>query len=200
MLDVGSGLGRFAFPLSTVLPESASYDGFDVAKAYVNWCNKELGLGDNFSFQHVELRNSQYNPTGRSNTRWFRFPWPRNHFSHVVACSLYTHLTHPEINRYLKQTARVLRAEGLFFGTFFLIDQGSQDLVASGNTYPVFNHRVKHGYLADEQSPGDGVAVDRSWLEHRIAAAGMEVVEIFEGAWRSHGPGYYQDAVVARKR
>lgn len=199
VLDVGSGLGRFALPLSTVLPETSRYDGFDVAAAYVEWCQTGLGLDARFRFQHAAVRNSQYNPDGRKSSRWFRFPYPRGTFSHTVACSLYTHLTAPETKRYLRESARVLAPGGLFFGTFFLVDDDSQALLESGDTYPVFRHPVRHGYLVDRESPGDGVAFHRQWVERQLEKARLDLVDVVPGAWRTHTDGYYQDTVVARK-
>src|SRR5512141_2198210 len=44
ILDVGCGLGRLAWPLSAKLGDRGSYDGFDTAKAYVEWCSGNIGL------------------------------------------------------------------------------------------------------------------------------------------------------------
>ena len=39
VLDIGSGIGRVAIPLTEYLNEKGSYEGFDVVELGVNWCN-----------------------------------------------------------------------------------------------------------------------------------------------------------------
>ncbi len=199
VLDIGSGLGRFALPLAQVLPERGRYEGLDVAPAYVEWCRDGLGLDPRFRFHLAPVRNSQYNPEGARRPRWYRLPWPADHFSHVVACSLFTHLSGPEAKRYVQQSARVLRPGGLLFATFFLVDGASQALIEAEDTYPVFAHRTRWGYTVDKSSLGRGTAFHRDWLLDTIERSGLQVLAVEEGAWRTHTAGYYQDTVVARR-
>jgi cyclopropane fatty-acyl-phospholipid synthase-like methyltransferase len=41
VLDVGSGLGRMALPLTSYL-EGGSYAGFDVGREMVRWCQRTI--------------------------------------------------------------------------------------------------------------------------------------------------------------
>src|SRR5436309_7246167 len=54
VLDIGSGIGRVAIPLTRVLDAGASYDGFDVVERGVDWCRRHITpRHPNFRFHHV---------------------------------------------------------------------------------------------------------------------------------------------------
>ena len=74
VLDVGSGVGRIALPLAGYL-ESGTYEGFDVIAASVRWCQENITpRHPNFVFQHADVYNGSYNPTGTIAGRRLRVP------------------------------------------------------------------------------------------------------------------------------
>ena len=40
VLDIGSGIGRMAIPIAGYIEKTARYEGFDVMKVGVEWCQK----------------------------------------------------------------------------------------------------------------------------------------------------------------
>ena len=64
VLDVGCGVGRIARALAGYLDERGSYDGFDVARVAIRWCRRHYARHSNFTFTHVNVANSSYNPAG----------------------------------------------------------------------------------------------------------------------------------------
>lgn len=69
-LDVGSGMGRVALPLTEFLAPSAIYAGFDVVPEFVEWCRMNITpRHPNFTFYLVEERNSEYNPESQIDAR-----------------------------------------------------------------------------------------------------------------------------------
>lgn len=64
MLDVGSGIGRMARPLTKFLT-SGSYVGIDIVPRGIEWCQRHItSRYPNFTFQHADVYNKEYNPTG----------------------------------------------------------------------------------------------------------------------------------------
>lgn len=62
VLDIGSGIGRTAIALTGFLNENGSYEGFDVVKTGVTWCNTRIHRDfPNFNFRYVPLFNDLYN-------------------------------------------------------------------------------------------------------------------------------------------
>ena len=49
ILDVGCGLGRISKPLTDFLSSEGKYWGIDIAKASIDWCNKEYAKSKNFN-------------------------------------------------------------------------------------------------------------------------------------------------------
>ena len=198
VLEVGSGLGRIAFPLTHLLDQGAVYTGLDVASAYVAWCRETFGRDRRFAFEHLDVFSSQYNPTARRKAHRARFPTEAGTYDLVLATSLFTHLVPREAKRYLREVARALRPGGTFFCTLLLEDSGSRPRIDAHETYPVFRHRTRHARLVDAASPADGVALERTWFERELQRAGLELTDLLEGGWRG-SDAYYQDVLVARR-
>src|SRR5207302_825955 len=64
VLDVGCGIGRMARPLAGYLGPEGSYDGFDVNREGIAWCQERYAGHPNFRFTAVDLHNRRYNPQG----------------------------------------------------------------------------------------------------------------------------------------
>ncbi len=58
VLDMGSGIGRIAIPLTRELDSNGSYEGFDIIELGISWCRKNIGKKyPNFKFTHIRLQN-----------------------------------------------------------------------------------------------------------------------------------------------
>jgi SAM-dependent methyltransferase len=198
VLDVGCGLGRLAWPLSGKLRRRGAYDGFDVVKAYTDWCRQNLGLdAGRFRFHHADVRTAFYNPNGAIDAKDFVFPWPDGSFDLAIATSIFTHLLPAATEHYLREVARTLAPKGRLFATFFLLDELGREAVATGATYPTFDHVMEHGRLHDPAVPESAVAYDPDWLFETLAAGGLKVTAVHAGHWKGR-PGFeYQDLVLA---
>src|ERR1700722_3185823 len=65
VLDVGCGVGRMARVLTSVLRPPGSYDGFDIGLSGIEWCRVHYrDTPAPFRFEHADLHNSVYNPSG----------------------------------------------------------------------------------------------------------------------------------------
>lgn len=196
VLDVGSGVGRFAVPLTSFL-ESGSYEGFDLHRWGIRWCARRITPRfPRFRFRHLDLRNSHYNPKGTISPERFHFPYPAASFDLVFAASVYTHLTAATTTRYLEESARVLRPGGRLLASFFLLDGEPQ---RPGST-PCFREREGPCACADPRDPEAAIACEREWLERALLGAGFQAIEVRRGSWRGGDPGLsFQDFVLARR-
>lgn len=201
VLDVGCGLGRVAWPLSRVLDDRSTYDGFDPGELYVEWCREGLGLDPaRYHFHHFDLFSTMYNPNGTLRAESFRFPWDDGAFTLTIATSLFTHLLADGAANYIRETARTLAPGGRLVASFFVLDDESRALLDHPNLpYPHFRYETAHGMVVSEASPEDGVAFDAQWLLDEFLAAGYEIASWQPGSWRRREGPSYQDFVVARK-
>lgn len=198
ILDVGSGLGRVAWPLAGRLGRKGRYTGLDVSKQYVEWCRKNLDLPRRrFTFQQADIRTSAYNTEGLVPPEEFVFPWPDESFDLALSISLFTHLLPDALQHYLREIRRTLRPGGRIFSTFFLLDAQGKAAVASGFTYPTFTAPIEQGLLHDPLVPEDGVAYEPDWVFASFAEAGLAVTGVHHGSWKTFGAERsYQDVVV----
>jgi len=199
VLDIGSGIGRIALPLTGYVRTPATYDGFDVMKGAVRWCKTNISnRHPNFRFQHVDVSNSEYNPRGMPASR-FRFPFDDAAFDFAFAVSVFTHLMPDETRQYLRESSRVLIADGRLFVTFFLLNETSIAALPKHGTFsfPVVQGPIR---LQDADHPAIGVAYNQDFVEELMRDSSLVIERIEYGQWtgRRAAPTF-QDVVLCRR-
>ena len=200
VLDVGSGCGRIAIPLTEIIGPSGCYFGLEAVKVMVEWCQREITPRfPHFRFFHCDVRNKAYNPRGRDKPETYQFPFDADQFDLVIATSLFTHLPPAATRNYITQCARVLKAGARLFGTFFLVDNGTRS--ADGKLD--FSHILDGVALTTNPSvPEEAVAYRSDWLLEAFRRSKLELLPpVRWGGWAGKEPGYsWQDVLVLQKQ
>lgn len=182
VLDVGSGIGRIAIPLTEYLDATGSYEGFDVVRTGVDWCTRHITTRHpNFRFRYVSLDNDLYRSDG-GNAATFTFPYADRSFDLVVVNSVFTHLVPEEAVRYLSETYRVLQAGGKCYATFFLYDANTE----WSRDFP-FPFDFGDYRLMDAQVRSANVAFRQEVLLAQLARIGFVVRRLSPGGWKGKG-------------
>jgi SAM-dependent methyltransferase len=201
VLDVGSGIGRMAMPLTGYL-DGGSYAGFDVGRGMVRWCSRTITpRWPSFEFAWAPVHNGKYNPFGNVPGAEFRFPYADAEFDFAFATSLYTHLLPDEVGHYLAETARVLKPGATCLLTFFLLTPEAEAEIAAGRSMLDFSDRIEGGRTTDPAQPEEAIAFPTADIRAQLAAVGLKVLDpIHHGLW-SNTPGglTLQDIVVAER-
>ena len=75
VLDLGSGNGQKARVLATYLDSRGSYEGLDIVRAGIEWCQLAYPHLPNFRFILADdLHSTHYNPKGRVRAENYRLP------------------------------------------------------------------------------------------------------------------------------
>lgn len=199
LLDIGCGVGRLAVPLTRHFT-TGEYTGFDISRRAIRWCQKSVARSHpNFWFVHADISNSHYNPHGALRPESFRFPCADQSVDIAFAASVFTHLAPTSADRYLAETARVLKPGGRAVLSFFLFDP--QLMPRLGGFYPRFAHFPQPYYaVADPRDPEAAVAYDEAAVAEALRAKGLEIVRIARGHWARHpDPLSYQDFLLAER-
>ncbi len=184
VLDVGSGIGRMALPLTTFLSDTGSYEGFDIVKTGVEWCQKNItAKHPNFHFKLIALKNDLYSSEGGEAAE-FRFPYEDEEFDFVFLTSVFTHMVPSETSNYMKEISRVLKPGGKCLATFFVFDH---QLTTSPRQKSSFEFPVDHGYykLMDPRVTSANVAFKYEYIEKKLARDNNLLIKKFV-------PGYWQ--------
>ncbi len=195
-LDIGSGVGRVAVPMVNYL--KGDYEGFDVVKQGVDWCESKItSKYPNFKFTYVDILNDLYNSSKKKAENYI-FPYPDNKFQVACSISVFTHMTDIEVKNYLKQTARVLSQNGKLVATFFILDD-KYDPETKGS----FRFEFPEGecFLMDKHVKGANVAFDIRTIERYCNDAGLKIEKHFSGLWKEgkSDPNYFQDILILSK-
>jgi SAM-dependent methyltransferase len=202
VLDVGCGTGRIAIPLTQYLSPAARYEGFDPVREAVRHCRRRITPSyPNFRFQLADLYSKNYSPWGRFKDSEYRFPYEDGAFDLVFAVSVFTHLLPAGAERYLQETARVLKPGGHFLATFFLLNAASTEAVDAGRSTIPLPGRYEVHRVTDTNVPEAAVAYDEGFLMGLYARHGLKLKQPpGYGTWSGRAPsGYagYQDLLVA---
>lgn len=198
VLDIGSGIGRTAIALSGYLNSKGSYEGFDVVKLGVDWCNSRLGKDfPNFKFKFVPLYNDLYNDSEQKADD-FVFPYEADSFDKVFSFSLFTHMQLIEIQNYFREISKVLKKDGLAFSTFFLFDKKDEKRIENNGDYSFPVCRDGYKLMSDQVKSGN-IAIHKDKLSKMMADEGLEIVKIIDGFWKGVKSIEFQDIVVFKR-
>lgn len=202
VLDIGSGIGRTAIPLTRFLSEKGRYEGFDVVEKGINWCNKKIKPDfPNFNFMYVPLNNDLYN-TSENRASEFIFPYSDREFDKAFLFSVFTHMMVGEIDHYLSEIARVLKPGGKCLSTFFVYNNHTEEMIANQKKF--FFPVKKQGYrLMHEQVKSANIALAENTLKSMVAEKPLRIKKIIEGYWKEsineNSENSFQDIVVFEK-
>ena len=184
VLDIGCGIGRIAGPLTKYLSADGVYDGFDVVKAGISWCQKNISsLYPNFHFTHIDLKNDLYNLKTARKAKDFVFPYPNEFFDFVFLISVFTHMLPEDVDGYLKQIHRVLKNGGTCFSTFFILNKNILSRMDASAGIK-FKYNMGNYMLHHKKVKEANVAYDEHFLEKElIETCGFSILQRYPGYW-----------------
>lgn len=192
VLDVGCGQGRMARPLVDYL-DGGTYDGFDIVRSGIEWCQTHYSDAPNFTFQHANVQNARYNKGGDALAKDYVFPYPDNHFDFIFLTSVFTHMFKDDVENYLSEIHRVLKPSGRSLITWFIMR-------GSGATDLDFAHAYDAvTWTTLKSNPEAALAFDKGFVLSLYEKSGFAGPNIFEGHWATQGGPSYQDMIVGDK-
>lgn len=201
VLDVGCGSGRTALPLTSYLSERGRYSGFDPSEKSVRWCQDSITRTyPNFDFTYADLYNGFYNRKGTVHPSEFTFPYADSSFDVAILTSVFTHMLPGDVEHYLREVARVLKPGGRCLGTFFLLNDESEALIAAKRTKFRFKHQ-RDGYRTTNPFRHEAaVAYPESFIRGLHNECGLGMRDLYPGSWCGRREALsFQDVVIAAK-
>jgi SAM-dependent methyltransferase len=176
--------------------------GFDIVERAISWCQGHItSRYPNFSFEHTNVFNAKYNPSGTVRSGEFTFPYATDSFDLVYLTSVFTHMLPPDVERYTSEIGRVLRPGGRAFLTYFLLNDQTESQLANGAATLSFDVELAGARAHSAASPEAAIAYAEGDVRGMLERAGLTVRgPIHLGNWSGRGGGLtYQDVVLADK-
>ena len=176
VFDFGCGCGRVARKLILQDPRPSRYLGIDLHRGMIEWCRRNLTpRAHRFEFLHHDVYNASFNPTeGRPRTT--PFPVEDQSFTLVNAWSVFTHLTESQAPHYLRESRRILQAEGVLNSTWFLFEK---------REFPMLQEYTNALYVS-EADPTAAVIYDRDWVRRTAREAGLSIIHVIAPTIRGY--------------
>jgi SAM-dependent methyltransferase len=202
VLDVGCGIGKQAVPLTQYLSPKGSYEGFDIVKDGIQWCEQQItGRYPNFKFRHVDVFNKHYNPDGGVLPSEWRFPYSDAEFDFVCLISVFTHMLPDAVQNYVHEISRVLKPGGKSFISFFLLNDESHSLIAQSKSTLPLRHKLEGCSVLDPEFPETTVGLPENFVRDLFEGSGLAINEIHYGSWCGRNKAnFYQDIVLSVRK
>jgi SAM-dependent methyltransferase len=202
VLDIGSGIGRIAVPLTQYLSPGAAYWGVDPVADGVAWCSQHITpVYDNFRFDHIDVAHHIYNPKGAIKGEALRLPYEPESFDFIFMISVATHLPPLEIAAYVREAKRLLAPGGRLFITAFILDETAQRALPQRDPRLAFKREGEGpAWLVDRTAPLSAVGFDDGFFERLFRHIGLSVCLKSLGHWRGQQATHYQDILVVEKK
>ncbi len=193
ILDIGVGCGRWAHWLRDYNFRGrrfgGTYVGIDIDEEAIEWCKKHYDP-ERFRFYVSSDTSISYNHTA-GEPSVYRIPLADRSFDLVFSNSLLTHLLETELENYLRESYRLLRAGGVMMHSHFNIEHPP----ATYGTRHTFQHRLGNAQIESEAQPEAAVAYHTDFLFGVCRRIGFSTCEIV------HMPGgaQHQPILLCRK-
>lgn len=181
LVDIGCGQGRLPIGLVRELG-SVRYLGLDVSERCIDWCRAHIEKRyPSYRFQHIDVVNARYNPSGRALAPDFRLPVADGAADIVYMWGVVTNMEPEHLAAYAEETARILRRGGRFFLT-----ANVEDNVPDVSINPV-------DYTAFAcQGPLHIVRYDREYFLNVFQRAGLELTDfVYHGSGNCQSDLYF---------
>jgi SAM-dependent methyltransferase len=200
VLEIGSGIGRIALPLTRLLDGQGSYDGVEIVPRGVDWCQRHITpKHPRFRFHHADIANRTYNRRGKLDARQYAFPFPADSFDLALLTSVFTHLLPATVEHYVSELARMMAPGGRILATFYLLDDQSRRLLDEGRSAMTFPFQVDGVWVADKYVPENAVAYPEPAVRDLLGRHGFSISTIRHGSWVQRADTTsHQDIVVAK--
>lgn len=198
VLDVGSGIGRLASPLTQYLVSPGGYDGIEIIPQAVGWCQRTITAAHaGFRFHQADVRNDRYNPRGRVRASEYVFPFADETFDFVFLGSVFTHMYAPDMRNYLAEIVRVMKPGAVGVISYYLLDEARRAQMSVGGALR-FDTALDGCWCAFPEVPEAAIAFERAEVERAYADLGLRITKLMPGAWDRSGR-QDQDIVIAVK-
>jgi len=201
VLEVGCGIKSMAVPLTRFLNEKGSYEGFDIVKSDIIWCNKNISAKyPNFHFHYSGFDNQPNKAEDKTDASNFIFPYDDAKFDFVCLTSVFTQMMPAEVEQYINETGRVMKSGATSLMSLFIVNCESEDLMIKKPTQMNFPFNKGFYRLHSLQAENKQVAYDEEWLLEKLSTAGLKMEGIKYGNWCGRNSCFdYQDLLICRK-
>jgi len=180
ILEIGCGCGRTALGLRSLL-DDGKYTGMDINRKSLEASKNNPALkAKNFRFDLLDVYNFEYNPTGKHVAHSYTFPYENGQYNVVFLVSVFTHMLHKDVSRYIQEISRILKPGGYCMLTTFLVDYGK--IFKDAEVSFRFTDGVSH--FRTEFIPEMVVGYYLEFFETEFGKHSMKLSAKLPGSWR----------------
>jgi SAM-dependent methyltransferase len=185
ILDIGCGVGRLGVAALQYLDSSGHYEGIDIVPAGIDWCTQNItSPHNNVHFTLADIYNGEYNPRGTVRANEYRFPFEDNSIDVAVLLSVFTHMLPADVENYISEIARMLRPGGHIYGTWYVLNPESLQLMKTTNASHQFKENRGSYWVRGGRVDELAIAYDETVIRGMHESHGLgDQLMIHYGGW-----------------
>lgn len=186
IVDIGCGCGKSAAALRDFryadVEFTGHYFGFDIDAALVEWCSQHFPP-DRFTFALVNGMSTVYPASGKAPAEKSLAACEDGSVDLVFSQSLFSHLLEGDLERYVKESYRVLKRGGSMCMTFFCLD----DLASLGlrGSRWSFRHKIGQAYVENIAFPEAAVGYEKDFVIDLAKKLGFSTAKVVLPSYQS---------------
>jgi SAM-dependent methyltransferase len=200
VLEVGSGVGRKALPLTQYLTSEGRFEGLDIVPEGVAWCNEQISARyPHFNFQVADIYNTRYNLDGKVKAEDYTFPYEDGQFDFVFLASVFTHMLPEGMDNYFAEIVRVMKPGARCLITYFLYDDEAIGSMERGESKLEFPYDYGDYRVHVKEDPEGTIAYREDVVRDLYTKHGLVIREpVHHGMWSGRDQWLtWQDLIVA---
>ncbi len=180
VLEIGCGTGRICKQLLKCINHK-KYVGIDVNEKYIQYCDDSYKA----TFKHVDINNKEFNKDGKIEQSQFTIPYDDNSFDIIYSIAVFNHCDQPCVMKYIQEISRLLRHNGMLFGTIILLNSSSIASINKRDKHPFkFQLRTEQTWYEYKDRPLWNVAFKEQMIRRQLVQNKMMIIDpIRYGEW-----------------
>ncbi len=189
ILDVGCGDGCVAAAFQR-RGHKGRYLGYDIQKQWIDRLTKLYNKKNlnNYKFRYFDIYHSYYNPSGKMSDTEFKFDFEEA-FDLVILNSIFSHMTLPVIEHYLKEASRKLAEGGKLWCTMMLVDKYFDNSRLNERTTNTSIDSdltpYKESFTLTAHNPEEWILHDEHKFLEIVERLNLKVLKYIPGYWKT---------------
>lgn len=199
-LDFGCGWGRLTYSL-LVENFAGNYVGIDIMENRVKWLSENITPRyPNYQFIQSDAKNDRYRKDGTDTKFDIKDAVGDMQFDAAFMGSVFTHMYADDIKHYLSQVASVMKPDGIFVFTCFLLDRFADAACSEKAGQYTMPHKLDDTCRFEStDDPLFAIAHTQDSLMSMVDQAGLAPISITYGRWSGRPAIGFQDWIAVKR-
>jgi SAM-dependent methyltransferase len=208
ILDYGCGMGRFTYAAGKYLSNEGRYYGYEPNQTAIAFLKQAYADRPNFHFDGRPLNFEEDYVAGVYGTKVANtigaldvdLSFVERPVDIQWTASVFTHMWVEPIISVLRKMAQVVKPNGIYVNSWFIIDDNAKFALRCGLTDRSLPFVINRAWTYSQTNPLVCTGYEEETVKEIYASAGHDIIAIIKGHWTGRESRQEQDMVISQLR